>query len=674
MQFDYLSELDLPTTYTFDGYTIGGLSGIDYDPATGTYIAESDHGANGKANAIYSFTLSGNTEAGGTPGIVFGGVLPLTHDDSESVRFDPDGDGYWYTTESNPPAIYHLHADGSLTTLVTPTNIATRFQTNYSFEGSTFTPDGTYFVSMEDSLAGDQTGLTRITAYSASGQVTAQFAYQLDNLPNIANPPDTLHGSNNGVSDILAVDDTHLLVLERGFDGTRATASPIGVSHNSIRIYEVDLTGAQDVQSITDITSSNATALPKTLLFDSANLAGTLDTYADKVDNIEGMSWGANTADGHRTLVLVNDDNYAAGQGKTQFITLELDDAACYLPGTLIRTSNGLLPVEQVVPGTEVMVFDGASPSTRPVVWTGRRNVRVGHGPNRMDHHPVRIAAGAIAAGVPTHDLLVTSEHAIFLDHMLVPARMLVNGASIIVETHVETYTVHHFETGRHAIVSANGVLSETYLDTGNRSGFADQRGVIPMPGHPGTWTRDAAAALVTDRQRIEPIWRRLAERAGLKGPGMARQAQVQHDPAFAVCAADGTALPMRTDGAVRIVSVPAGLSAVWLLSRTSRPSEVHGPFVDDRRRLGVLVGAVSFRDRASAASSSTDHLQALDPHGWHPLEHSGAASRWTDGCAVLGLPGNLGGGDLRIELLAAGPYVAQPAPVLEGPMPARIA
>ena len=58
--------------------------------------------------------------------------------------------------------------------------------------------------------------------------------------------------------------------------------------------------------------------VPKQLLLDLATLDLPLDNY-------EGMALGPRLADGRRTLLLVNDDNFSSHQIGTQFILLALD-------------------------------------------------------------------------------------------------------------------------------------------------------------------------------------------------------------------------------------------------------------------------------------------------------------------------------------------------------------
>jgi len=53
----------------------------------------------------------------------------------------------------------------------------------------------------------------------------------------------------------------------------------------------------------------------------SKRLVFAFDDLGIPIDNIEGMTFGPNLPDGRRTLVIVSDNNFSAGQF-TQFIAL----------------------------------------------------------------------------------------------------------------------------------------------------------------------------------------------------------------------------------------------------------------------------------------------------------------------------------------------------------------
>ncbi|MBE7190175.1 Hint domain-containing protein, partial [Jatrophihabitans endophyticus] len=147
--------------------------------------------------------------------------------------------------------------------------------------------------------------------------------------------------------------------------------------------------------------------------------------------------------------------------------TIISNDVACFLAGSAILTPDGEMPVERLRPGMAVTVLEHGARVPRTVRWVGHG--RVSPRPTSLDDHPVRIRAGAIRDNVPHRDLLVTPEHCILLDGGLVPARMLVNGSSIVADTTIAAFDFFHVELDRHGILLAEGLEAESYLDTGNR-------------------------------------------------------------------------------------------------------------------------------------------------------------------------------------------------------------
>ena len=82
-------------------------------------------------------------------------------------------------------------------------------------------------------------------------------------------------------------------------------------------------------------------------------------------------------------------------------------------------------------PGELVLTADGR---TLPVSWLGVQTVSTVFA-DKLRVLPIRIKAGALADNVPARDLLVSSDHAMFVDGVLVHAGALVNGTSIVRET-----------------------------------------------------------------------------------------------------------------------------------------------------------------------------------------------------------------------------------------------
>ena len=144
------------------------------------------------------------------------------------------------------------------------------------------------------------------------------------------------------------------------------------------------------------------------------------------------------------------------------------DGVLCYAAGTHIRTENGEVPVEALRAGDRVLTVHGG-PLLQPLAWVGRMRVNVARHRDRSRVAPILFRPGALGDGVPHRALRVSPEHAIFIGGRLVPARLLANGTSIVQECWCQEIDYHHIELDRHGLVVAEGTVSETYLDEGNR-------------------------------------------------------------------------------------------------------------------------------------------------------------------------------------------------------------
>jgi len=96
------------------------------------------------------------------------------------------------------------------------------------------------------------------------------------------------------------------------------------------------------------------------------------------------------------------------------------------------------------------------------VVWIGRRRLDGRYNP---EVSPVRIRAHAFGGGQPRRDLLLSPDHAVHADGVLIPVRTLINGATVVQER-ADAVTYYHLELARHDVVYAEGLPAESYLNT----------------------------------------------------------------------------------------------------------------------------------------------------------------------------------------------------------------
>ena len=100
--------------------------------------------------------------------------------------------------------------------------------------------------------------------------------------------------------------------------------------------------------------------------------------------------------------------------------------------------------------------------------------------PNPAVIWPVCVRAGAFGEQQPARDLWVSPNHTIFVDGALVPALSLVQwgepSTQGVVPKQVEYW---HLELDSHDIVLAEGLPSESYLDSGYRAAFFENGGAF---------------------------------------------------------------------------------------------------------------------------------------------------------------------------------------------------
>ena len=119
--------------------------------------------------------------------------------------------------------------------------------------------------------------------------------------------------------------------------------------------------------------------------------------------------------------------------------------------------------------GDEVMTMSGAA---RPIKWIGRRSYGGRFVMGRKDILPICIKAGALDDNVPRRDLWISPHHAMYLDGVLIEAKDLVNGVSIVQAERVEKVEYFHIELETHDVIIAEGALSESFIDDDSRGMF----------------------------------------------------------------------------------------------------------------------------------------------------------------------------------------------------------
>jgi hypothetical protein len=188
--------------------------------------------------------------------------------------------------------------------------------------------------------------------------------------------------------------------------------------------------------------------------------------------------------------------------------------AMCFAAGTRILLPDGERAIEDLRPGDLAVTESGR---TQPIRWIGRRHIDFRHHPNRHRVLPVRIAANAFGLCKPRRDLLLSPDHSLFIDDVLIPVRHLVNG-STVAQIACREVTYYHIELPRHDVLLAEGLPAESYLEAGAREAFSECDGAIRLHADftptvdrfAMLWETEGYAPLVVAGSALERVRRRL--------------------------------------------------------------------------------------------------------------------------------------------------------------------
>src|SRR5690349_662847 len=131
--FNYIGQQIVPNKMRFNGTLIGGLSSLDYNPATGRYLAISDDRSKVRFYELsLDLALFQRSASPGMEGVKFHSVIPIQGPDGgslekkgldpEALRFDRNRNRIYWSSEGRRgtfgfanPAVREMNPDGSYT-------------------------------------------------------------------------------------------------------------------------------------------------------------------------------------------------------------------------------------------------------------------------------------------------------------------------------------------------------------------------------------------------------------------------------------------------------------------------------------------------------------------------------------------------------------------------------
>jgi hypothetical protein len=347
-QLKFISEYEITHNLSFKGTTVGGLSGIDYDKEKKVYYLISDDRSAINPARFYTAKIYFTPKK--IDSVAFIDVTnfltadnkpypnskqdPAHTPDPEALRFNPITKQMFWTSEGERivnkkdtvlenPSITVIHTNGKyIDTFPLPENLKMKAtekgpRQNGTLEGLTFADNfKTLFVNLEEPLFEDgpradvqkNGAWIRIYKYDvATKKNTAQYAYELDPVAYPAVPENAF--KINGIPDILSIGNDQLLVMERSYSSGRFPCT--------IKVYLVNLADASNIIHTTSLKESPAAhPLIKKLLLN-------MDDLKMYTDNIEGMTFGPDLPNGHKTLIFIADNNFTPIE-KSQVMLFEV--------------------------------------------------------------------------------------------------------------------------------------------------------------------------------------------------------------------------------------------------------------------------------------------------------------------------------------------------------------
>lgn len=344
----FLDEYIMPLNPIFQNTVVGGLSGIDYDVKQNQYYMISDDPSQHSPARIYTAQIDikeNKIDTVRVTGVTYilqengksypkYGTDKTVKPDGESVRYNPLTQKLLWSSEGErlfkdgdttivQPSLTFISTDGKFLDTIpmlkgfhfTKTESGPR--KNALFEGLTYADQyKTLYASLEEPLYQDgpqaafeyDKALTRILKFEvATKKNIAQYAYNLDAMP--VKPTVENDWNVNGISEILAINNHTLLVMERAWAKGHD-------DHTFLKLYLVDLGGAENEIGNRAFVQNPPKPLTKKLLFD-------FDSLNRHIDNFEGVTFGPKLPNGHQSLIFCVDNNFGKSQVQ-QFFLFEI--------------------------------------------------------------------------------------------------------------------------------------------------------------------------------------------------------------------------------------------------------------------------------------------------------------------------------------------------------------
>lgn len=343
----FIGEYIIPYNLSYNNTTVGGLSGIDYDRESDEYYFISDDRSDINPARYYKARIFFNNNSIDSVRFIdvkylFNGknsyysphkTYPYVSTDPEAIRYNPIKHEVIWSSEGERminskdtvlqnPSVNIIAANGKRDSFTLPANL--RMHTydsgprrNSTIESLSYSVNfGSLFIGIEEPLyedgpraiSEDNNAFVRIYKFDTGKKNnTAQYAYKLD---PVAHPSIPSSGYKiNGMTDMLCIDSNRFFIVERSFSTGRFSCT--------IKFFICNIENATNIMNIPSLKETiNFSPVTKKLLLN-------MDQLKIYIDNIEGVTFGPELPNGHKTLLFIADNNFMPLQ-RSQLLLFEL--------------------------------------------------------------------------------------------------------------------------------------------------------------------------------------------------------------------------------------------------------------------------------------------------------------------------------------------------------------
>ena len=284
-------------------------------------------------------------------------------------------------------------------------------------------------------------------------------------------------------------------------DSLSVTVTPSTIPDPPTDVSAIPFDSSANISWVPPSNNGGSPIINYTIYYDTSNnfvydFSKNIPIDPSMADISSGIISGLSNGTQYYVKVTATNLNGESIDSSSVTVTPGPEPVVCFMKGTYILTEKGYVPVENLKAGTVLLtngkiiqnekldslqinkLIDTKTKHNfpkQPIQWTSSFTV---NSPDK-NSYPICLKRGSIDKdkNMPSSDLYVSPEHSICVKNRMIPAKLLINGQTIFQDTSYKNKPIeyYHIEMPYHCAIISNGLLTESYLDSGNRGIFKDK-------------------------------------------------------------------------------------------------------------------------------------------------------------------------------------------------------